>query len=67
MSRVTVNKPALPGGAMTNNEMANMSVKALRGLLRIAKLAMPESYFNTDSRVRRAQRLLVRLGHKEVR
>lgn len=32
--------------------------KAIRGLLEVAEIAMPESYFQTDSRVRRAKRWL---------
>mgnify|MGYP001609000162 CR=1 FL=1 len=32
-------------------------VRVLRGLLAIAKIAMPDSYFDTDRRVQRALRL----------
>lgn len=34
--------------------------KIARGLIAIAKLAMPDSYFASDSRVRRARRFLDR-------
>ena len=41
--------------------------KVVRGLLKIARLAMPDTYFETDSRVRRAQRLMIKLKRKEGR
>jgi hypothetical protein len=34
------------------------AVKAVKGLLKIAKLAMPDSYFESDSRVRYALKYL---------
>lgn len=36
-------------------------IKALKDMLYIAKLAMPDTYYATDSRVKRATKLLKRL------
>ena len=66
VKRVRLVRAPLPGGALTLAELQHATVEALRGLLRVARIAMPVTYFQTDSRVRRAQRLLVKLGAKEV-
>ena len=42
---------------MTVNERTEV-LATLKGLLAIAKLAMPDTYYMTDRRVRRALRLL---------
>lgn len=48
-------------------EITNEEVKkALEGLLHIAEMAMPTSYFESDSRVRRAQKILKKL-EKEIK
>lgn len=39
--------------------------KTVQGLLAIAKLAMPDTYYMTDRRIIRAYRLLKRLGDLE--
>lgn len=39
----------------------NKVVKALQGLLEIARIAMPDMYFEEDRRVRKAKRLLQKL------
>lgn len=36
--------------------------RALRGLLKIAEMAMPDTFFATDSRVRAAKKLLKKLA-----
>ncbi len=33
-------------------------VNAVKGLLKVAKIAMPDTYWATDSRIRRAKRAL---------
>lgn len=43
---------------ITNEEIK----KALEGLLHIVEMAMPDSYFESDTRVRRAKKLLKQLG-----
>lgn len=35
-------------------------LKACKGLLKIAKIAMPDSYFASDSRVKRAQNAIAK-------
>lgn len=42
-------------------------VKAVTGLLRVARTAMPETFYATDARVRRGQQLLAMFGRKPVR
>lgn len=42
---------------ITNEEVK----KALEGLLHIAEMAMPESYFQSDTRVKRAQKILKKI------
>jgi hypothetical protein len=39
-------------------------MKALRGLLDIAETAMPDTYYATDSRVRRAKRLMNKIRRR---
>ena len=36
------------------------------GLLMIAKIAMPDTYFASDTRIQRAHRLMVRLKNKQT-
>lgn len=42
-------------------------VAAVAGLLRVARTAMPDTYFATDSRVRRGQKLLKMFGRGPVK
>jgi hypothetical protein len=42
-------------------------VKTVTGLLRIARTALPDTYFATDTRVRRGQKLLAMFGARPVR
>ncbi len=37
---------------------SNPALRIIRGLLRIAEAAMPDTYFQTDSRVKAAQKYL---------
>lgn len=41
--------------------------RALRGLLKIAEMAMPDSFYATDPRVRRGHKLLADLQFQEER
>ena len=43
---------------LTNDEI----VKALEGLLHIAEMAMPDSYFQSDTRVKRAKKILKKIA-----
>jgi hypothetical protein len=43
------------------------TIAAVTGLLRVARTAMPDTYFATDSRVRRGQKLLATFGRRPVR
>lgn len=45
---------------LTTLEQAKL-IHTLEGLLDIAELAMPDTYFHSDSRVKRAQSLLKKL------
>lgn len=50
--------PSTPPTTVTNGEIQ----KALEGMLHIAEMAMPDSYFQSDSRVKRAQKLLKKVS-----
>jgi hypothetical protein len=39
-------------------------VKAIKGLLKIAAIAMPDTYYATDSRVKYAKKVLAKLEGK---
>lgn len=45
---------------MTADERTEV-VATIKGLLAISKIAMPDTYYLTDKRVRRAQRLIINL------
>jgi hypothetical protein len=51
---------------MTDNE-AKQVIKAIKGLLKIAETAMPDTYYASDSRCKYARRLLAELTAKEER
>lgn len=42
-------------------------IKTIRGLLEIAKIAMPDTYYASDSRIIRARALLQQLHAKKAR
>lgn len=48
-------------------EIEKLVVRAITGLLHVARTAMPDTYFASDSRVRRGQKLLAMFGRKAVR
>jgi len=48
-------------------EVEKRVVAAVAGLLRVARIAMPDTYFATDSRVRRGQKLLAMFGRRPVK
>lgn len=45
---------------MTTKERTEV-LGCIKGLLAISKIAMPDTYYLTDKRVRRAQRLIINL------
>jgi hypothetical protein len=57
---------------MRRYPMANLSLekelyKACNGLLKIAELAMPDTYFQSDSRVNRARKAIKRYKRENYR
>lgn len=46
------------------NALRKAALKTARDLLEIAEMVMPDSYFATDSRVKRAQKLVQNLKGK---
>jgi 4-hydroxyphenylpyruvate dioxygenase-like putative hemolysin len=41
-------------------------IKTIQGLLAIAELAMPDTYYQSDSRVKRARKLMERLECSDI-
>ncbi len=46
---------------MTEKEQKEV-IRVVRGLLRVARMAMPDTYWQTDRRVNAARRLMKKLG-----
>jgi hypothetical protein len=54
-------------GLELTSSLEQRIVATVDGLLRVARIAMPDDYFATDSRVRRGQKLLAMFGRRPVR